>query len=66
MVVCMRTDRLWRKALESLRSSTGLHWWPVTRSCICIRILVFVFVFVQGPGKVAEHGRDALGSVQAV
>ena len=41
-----------------------MHWWPVCRSCIRIRI--FVFVFVQGPGKVAEHGRDALGSVQAV
>ena len=46
MVMC--TDRLWRKALESLRSRTGMHWWPVCRSCICIRIFVFVFVFVQG------------------
>ena len=43
----MSTDRLWRKALESLRSRTGMHWWPVCRSCICIRIFVFVFVFVQ-------------------
>ena len=45
----MSTDRLWRKALESLRSRTGMHWWPVCRSCICICIFVFCICICAGP-----------------